>query len=80
MNEIHCPLPPSKTCEEVKKLHKRIRELEKQVVTMQYYDDNITQSRVFSIHFSKFLHPEEAMEIFIKNLQDIFRRAEDASD
>ena len=50
----------------------RIAELESQVVRMQYRDDNITQCRVFEISFSKLLDPEEAMDIFIRNVQRIF--------
>lgn len=73
-NYIKCPLPPHKTCEEVKRLHKRIAELESQVVRMQYRDDNITQCRVFEIQFSKLLNPEEAMDIFLRNVKRIFER------
>ena len=68
-----CPFPPSKACNKVKELTKRIAELESQVVRMQCYDDNITQSRVFSIKFSELLDPQEAMDIFIRNIQEIFK-------
>lgn len=73
---IQCPLPPNKSCDEVIRLKRRIAELESQVVRMQYHDDNITQCRVFQIEFSKFLNPEEAMEIFLRNLQRIFEKGE----
>lgn len=52
-------------------------ELESQVVRMQYHDDQITQRRVFEIEFSKFLDPEEAMDIFIRNVKRIFERNAD---
>ncbi len=67
-----CPFPPNKPCNKVKELTKRIAELESQVVRMQCYDDNITQSRVFSIEFSKLLDPQKAMDIFLRNIQRIF--------
>ena len=69
-----CPLPPNKTCNQVKELRKRIAELESQVVQMQYRDDNITQSRVFEIKWNKLLDPEEAMDIFVRNVQRIFKK------
>lgn len=68
-----CPFPPSKPCNKVKELTKRIAELESQVVRMQCYDDNITQSRVFSIKFSELLDPQEAMDILLRNIQEIFK-------
>ena len=72
-----CPFPPSKPCNKVKELTKRIAELESQVVRMQCYDDDITQSRVFSIKFSEMLDPQEAMDIFLRNIQRIFKGGTD---
>lgn len=71
-----CPFPPNKPCNKVKELHQRIAELEAQVVRMQYHDDNITRCRVFEIQWSKLLNPEEAMDIFIRNIKSCFERNE----
>lgn len=76
-NYVQCPLPPNKKCQEVERLHARIAELEYQVVRMQYRDDNITQSRVFEIQWSKLLDPEEAMDIFFRNVKRIFGKEAD---
>ena len=67
-----CPFPPNKPCNKVKELKKRIAELESQVVRMQYHDDIIRQKRVFEIDYCDLLDPEEAMEIFVRNIQRIF--------
>lgn len=76
-SELHnCPLPPKYTCKEVARLHKRIAELENQVVKMECYDDNITDTRVFRIKFSKLLDPNEAMDIFFRNVERIFKKEE----
>lgn len=72
-----CPFPPDKPCNKVKELSKRIAELEAQVVQMRYHDNNITQSRVFEISFSKMLDPQEAMDIFVRNMQRIFEGRDD---
>ena len=72
-----CPFPPDKPCNKVKELNKRIAELEAQVVQMRYHDNNITQSRVFEISFSKMLDPQEAMDIFVRNMQRIFEGRDD---
>lgn len=72
-----CPFPPNKPRNKVKELSKRIAELESQVVKMQCYDDNATQCRVFQIEFSKLLNPEEAMDIFVRNMQRIFQGGAD---
>lgn len=76
-NYVQCPLPPHETCQEVKRIRARIAELEYQVVRMQYRDDNITQSRVFEIQWSKLLDPEEAMDIFLRNMKRIFEKEAD---
>lgn len=68
-----CPFPSNKPCNKVKELKKRIAELEHQVVRMQYRDDIITQKRVFEISYSNLLDPEEAMDIFIRNIQRILK-------
>lgn len=52
----------------------KLAEIESQVIRMQYHDDQITQRRVFEIEFSKFLHPEEAMDIFVRNMKRIFEK------
>lgn len=62
------------THDEVAALHKRIAELEMQAVRMECYDDNITESRVFRIEFNKLLNPEEAMSIFMRNIERIFSK------
>lgn len=49
--------------------------LESQVVRMRYHDNQITQSRVFEIAWSDLLDPEEAMDIFVRNVQRIFERS-----
>ena len=72
-----CPLPPNKTCNKVKELEKRIAELESKVVRMQFRDDNITESRVFEIKWCKLLDPEEAIDIFVRNVQRILERGTD---
>ena len=72
-----CPFPPNKPCNKVKELKKRIAELESQIVRMQYHDDIITQKRVFEIRYSDMLDPEEAMDIFVRNMQRIFGREND---
>lgn len=69
-----CPFPPNKPCNKVKELRKRIAELESMVFQMQYYDDQITQKRVFEMRYSDLLDPEEAMEIFVRNVQRILRK------
>ena len=74
-----CPFPPDKPCNKVKELNKRIAELEAQVVQMRYHDNNITHSRVFEISFSKMLDPQEAMDIFVRNMQRIFEGRDDNS-
>jgi hypothetical protein len=68
-----CPFPPNKPCNKVKELKKRIAELESQVVRMQYHDDIVTQKRVFEIRYSNLLDPEEAMDIFVRNIQRILK-------
>ena len=62
--------------EEAKELRARIAELETQVVRMRYHDSQITQRRVFEIEFSKLLDPEEAMDIFVRNMKRIFERSD----
>ena len=69
-----CPFPPDKPCNKVKELSKRIAELESMVVRMQYRDDNITQRRVFEIEWCKFLDLEEAMDIFVRNIERILNK------
>lgn len=59
--------------EKYNELKKRIAELESQVVRMQYRDDIITQKRVFEIRYSDLLNPEEAMDIFVRNIQRILK-------
>ena len=70
------PFPPNKPCNKVKELKKRIAELESMVFQMQYYDDQITQKRVFEMRYSDLLDPEEAMEIVVRNVQRILRKEE----
>lgn len=69
-----CPFPPDKPCNKVKELRKRIAELESMVFQMRYYDDPIIQKRVFEMRYSDLLDPEEAMEIFVRNVQRILRK------
>jgi hypothetical protein len=61
----------------VNELEKRIAELEPQVVRMQCRDDIINQKRVFEIRYSDMLDPEEAMDIFVRNIQRIFKSGAD---
>ena len=72
-----CPFPPNKPCNKVQELKKRIAELEAMVVKMQYRDDVIYQKRVFEIMYTDMLDPEEAMDIFIRNIQRSFERGVD---
>lgn len=69
-----CPFPPNKPCNKVKELKKRIAELEYQLVQMRYHDNQITQKRVFEMRYSDLLDPEEAMEIFVRNVHRIFEK------
>ena len=71
-----CPYPPNEPCDKVKELQNRIAELESQVVRMQYHDDVVMQKRVFEIRYNDMLSPEEAMEIFVRNIQRAFGRCE----
>lgn len=64
-------------CRKLELYQAQIAELESQVVRMRYHDDQITERRVFEIEFSKFLHPEEAMDIFVRNMKRIFERNDD---
>lgn len=64
-------------CRKLEQYQAHIAALESQVIRMQYHDDQITQRRVFEIEFSKFLHPEEAMDIFVRNMKRIFERNAD---
>lgn len=59
---------------EVAALVYKIAEIEKKVVQMNCYDDNITESRVFRIKFHKLLNPDEAMDIFVRNVKQIFEK------
>lgn len=72
-----CPFPPNKPCNKVKELKKRIAELEYQLVQMRYHDDQITQKRVFEIMYCDLLDPEEAMDIFVRNVQRILKGERD---
>ena len=67
-----CPFPPNKPCNKVRELRKRIAELEAIVVKMRYHDDIVYQKRVFEILYTDMLDPEEAMDIFVRNVQRIF--------
>ena len=67
----------SSACEKLEQYQARIAALESQVVRMRHHDDQITQRRVFEIEFSDLLNPEEAMDIFIRNMQRIFERSGD---
>ena len=69
-----CPFPPDKPCNKLKELKKRIAELESKLVRMQYHDDAIYQERVFKIKYSDLLEPVEAIDIFVRNIQRIFRK------
>ena len=61
----------------VREIEKRIAELEGIVVRMQYHDDIINQKRVFEIMYCDLLDPEEAMDIYFRNVQRIFNRCAD---
>ena len=74
-----CPLHREGKCEEIKRLRKRIAELEMQVVRTEAYDDPITESRVFRIKFSELLDPNEAMDIFVRNVERIIRKQAEKS-
>ena len=52
---------------------KHIAELEMKAVRIQCRDDQITQSREFHIEWCKFLNPEEAMDIFVRNAERILK-------
>ena len=69
-------IPTVDADEKIRLLEGRIAELESQVVRMRYHDDQITQHRVFEIAFSKLLNPEEAMDIFLRNVKRIFERSD----
>lgn len=64
-------------CKKLELYQARTAKLESQVVRMQYHDSQITQRRVFEIEFSKLLDPEEAMDIFVRNMKRIFERSAD---
>lgn len=58
-------------CGKLAQYRDRTAALESQVVRMRYHDDPITQRRVFEIEFSDLLNPEEAMDIFVRNVERI---------
>ena len=64
-------------CRKLEQYQAKIAELEYQVVRMQYCDNQITRRRVFEIEFSDLLNPEEAMDIFVRNMKRIFERNDD---
>lgn len=64
-------------CEKMEYQRDRLAALESQVVRMRYHDDQITQRRVFEVEFSDILNPEEAMDIFVRNMKRIFERRAD---
>ena len=63
-------------CRQLELYQDKTSELESQVVRMRYHDSNLTERRVFEIEFSKLLDPEEAMDIFVRNMQRIFERSD----
>ena len=72
-----CPLHREGKCEEIKRLHKRIAELESKLVCVEVYDNQICECRTFNIKFNKLLNPEEAMDIFVRNIEKIIKKQEE---